>query len=88
MNKVARLKYKFNERQIMLLQYFYGDMDSSTTTKVHTELHQITKKTAIKDLKQLVASKLLTSKKIGTKIIYYPTLKVKELFNTPISSAI
>ena len=80
MNKLAKIKYKFNERQIMLLQYFYGDMDASTNTKVHTELHQITKKTAIKDLKQLEKTKFLFSKKIGTKLLYYPTEKVKELF--------
>jgi predicted transcriptional regulator len=44
-------------------------------------VYQVSRKTAIGDLKKLVMFGFLESNKIGRNIYYYATKKVKELFN-------
>ena len=43
-------------------------------------INQVTRKTAIKDLKGLVKKRFLTSGKQGRTVYYYGTNKIKELF--------
>lgn len=81
MNKAAEMKYDLNERQIQLLQYLQGDSDEKTSLKMHMSIYQVSRKTAIVDLKKLVTLGFLESNKIGRNIYYYATKKVKELFN-------
>jgi Fic family protein len=80
MNQKARIKYNFNDRQIQLLQYLYGDDEKRTSIMIHINTFQITKKTAIKDLKELKDKAFLADSKEGKNIYYYPTDKIKELF--------
>jgi Fic family protein len=52
MNQLSK-KYNINERQIQLLQYLFGDKTQRTSLKVHMNIYQVSKATAIKDLKKL-----------------------------------
>lgn len=81
-NKKAKLKYNFNERQIQVLQYLYGDPEERTNMKTHMNIFQITKMTAIKDLKDLENKNFLITQKEGKNLFYYPTDKIKKLFET------
>ena len=80
MNKLSKTKYNLNERQIQLLQYLYGDKNEKTSLNIHMNIYQVTKMTAIKDLKNLEESKFLISKKQGRNVYYYATNKIKKLF--------
>jgi len=80
MNKLSKAKYNFNERQIQLLQYLYGDSNERTSLNMHMNIYQVTKKTAIKDLKSLEKLKFLFSKRQGRNVYYYATDKIKRLF--------
>lgn len=80
MNKKCSIKYSLNQRQVQLLQFFYGNLDERTTMATHMEINQISKKTASVDLKDLVRKKFLISTKQGRRVYYYGTKKIKELF--------
>jgi len=80
MNKLSKTKYNLNERQIQLLQYLYGDKNEKTSLNIHMNIYQVTKMTAIKDLKILEELKFLISKKQGRNVYYYATNKIKKLF--------
>jgi Fic family protein len=80
MNKASETKYDLNERQIQLLQYLHGDPEERTSLKMHMNVYQIANKTAISDLKKLLALGLLSSKKVGRNVYYYATEKIRELF--------
>ncbi|MCK4744880.1 Fic family protein [Candidatus Parcubacteria bacterium] len=80
MNKKARLKYNFNERQIQLLQYLYRAPEERTSLRMHMNIYQVSAKSAIKDLKGLEKQKFLISKKQGRNIYYYPDDKINKLF--------
>ncbi len=80
MKSKSENKYSFNIRQVQLLQYLFGDPDGKTNLKTHVNLNQISNKTAIGDLKDLLKKGFLTSKKQGRYVYYYPTNKIKELF--------
>jgi Fic family protein len=73
--------YKFNDRQISLLQYFNGDPEEKTSLKMHINTNQVSKNTALKDLKSLTGQGFLEIKKQGKSIYYYPTNKIKSLFS-------
>ncbi|MFA5232247.1 MAG: Fic family protein [Candidatus Paceibacterota bacterium] len=81
MKVTSKLAHKFNERQIALLQYFNGDPTENTSLKMHMNTNQVSKNTALKDLKSLVKSGFLETKKQGKFIYYYPTNKIKTLFD-------
>lgn len=80
MNKLSRIKYNLNERQIQLLQYLYGDRDEKTSLNVHMNIYQVTKKTAIKDLRGLEKLGLIVSEKQGRNVYYYAADEIEELF--------
>ena len=80
MKKAAELKYGLNDRQIYLLQYLNGDPEEKTTQRMHMNIYQVTKMTAVKDLKALVDKGFLRRVKQGRSILYYGTDKIKELF--------
>lgn len=80
MNKLSRIKYNLNERQIQLLQYLSEDKNEKTSLNVHMNIYQVTKMTAIKDLKNLEELEFLTSKKQGRNVYYYATDKIERLF--------
>jgi Fic family protein len=80
MNKLSRAKYNLNERQIQLLQYFYGDKYEKTSFRIHMSIYQIAKRTAIKDLKDLEKLGFIVPEKRGRNVYYYATDRVEELF--------
>lgn len=80
MKKKCEEKYKLNIRQVQLLQYLYGDQDSRTTLKAHMNVNQVSKMTAHKDLKDLVAKSLLRGTKKGRNMYYAASKLVNELF--------
>jgi Fic family protein len=79
-NKEVKVKYKFNERQVQVLQYLCGDQDERTNMKTHMNIFQVAKMTAIKDLKDLEDKGFLNGQKEGRNFFYYPTEKIRELF--------
>ncbi len=82
MRKKFKEIYEFNDRQIHLLQYMYGDSDASTNLTAHMNVYQISKMTANTDLKKLVSIGLLHPKKQGRNVHYFGTDKIKSLFTT------
>lgn len=79
-NKEVKSKYFLNERQIRLLQYYYQNKDERTSLKLHMNINQISKMTAIKDLKILESLRFIMREKIGRTVHYYVTDKINELF--------
>jgi Fic family protein len=65
-------KFQLNTRQISLLNYLIGDLDSRTTTGIHMNINSISRRTAEKDLKGLLIKKLLITEKIGRMVYYFP----------------
>ncbi|MFH1453783.1 MAG: Fic family protein [Armatimonadota bacterium] len=75
-----RVKYNLNDRQIQLLRFYNENKNASTILKVYKNINKISKKTAIKDLKQLTDAGFLIRRKQGRKIYYYATENVSSLF--------
>ena len=80
MNKSAKTKYNLNDRQIQLLQFLFTNQDESTTLKTHMNINQISKATAIKDLKDLERAKFVKSQKVKRNLFYFADEKIKILF--------
>ncbi len=82
MRKIYGVRYHFNDRQIHLLQYLYGDADGETTLFSHMNVNQVSKMTASNDLKNLVKKGFLIRSKRGRNVFYSGTEKIEELFET------
>ena len=80
MRKHAEEKYRLNDRQIQLLQYLYQNKEDSTSWKTHMNIYQVSKETAILDIKKLEKLGLLRSVKKGRNVSYFAAEKIKELF--------
>ena len=80
MNMNAKTKYKLNDRQIQLLQFYYKNKDEKTSLVIHLTINQISKATAASDLNGLEKYKFIKAERIGRNIYYYGTEKIKELF--------
>lgn len=72
--------HNFNERQMKLLQYLEREIESRTNITSHMRLYSIQKVTAINDLKDLVEKGFLLKRKQGRNVYYYPTEKIKSVF--------
>jgi Fic family protein len=81
MAKVARDRYKLNDRQIQLLRYFYKNKDVTTSVGTHMKIYETSRITAMKDLKSLQGYGLVTPKRVGRTIYYYATEMVSSLFD-------
>lgn len=80
MAKIARGKYQFNDRQVQLLRYFYKNKDVTTSITSHMKVNEVSRLTAMKDLKDLQKHDFVTAKKSGRTVYYYSTDKVGALF--------
>ncbi|MFH1441588.1 MAG: Fic family protein [Candidatus Omnitrophota bacterium] len=80
MNSMAKKTYHLKDRQIQLLQYYYENKESYTNPKMHMRIYQISKKTAINDLKELERLGFVISQKVRRNTQYYVTEKIQELF--------
>ena len=81
MTKQARTKYHLNERQIQLLQFFQKNKDEGMSVPAHMNVNEISRATAITDLKTLEQKGFVFKKKIGRKVYYYATDNVEKLFS-------
>ena len=80
MKKRSEAIYDLNTRQVQLLQFLHGDTDERTNLTIHMNINQISKRTASKDLKDLVKKKFLIRVKQGRNVFYYGTDKISKLF--------
>ena len=80
MAKLARGKYQLNDRQIQLLRYFYKNKDATTSITSHAKVNEVSRLTAMKDLKRLQDHGFVTPKRTGRTIFYYATDKTAVLF--------
>ena len=80
MNKVAKTKYTLNDRQIQLLQFYYHNKEEYTTPKMHMNIYQISKSTAIRDLQELKKEGFISPKIVKKNTYYYATEKIEKLF--------
>jgi Fic family protein len=74
------VKYRLNDRQIHLLQYLHGDSDANTTITMHVNVNQVTRMTAMKDLRDLLEKGFLKRFKREKQVYYIGTEKIKKLF--------
>lgn len=80
MKKKSETAHSLNARQVQLLQFLHGDPDERTNLTIHTNINQIAKMTASKDLKDLVKKGFLKREKQGRSVYYYGTDKINKLF--------
>ncbi len=80
MAKLARGKYKLNDRQIQLLKYLHKDATLTSSIKSHSHMNDIGRMTARKDLERLEELGFLTSEKVGRDRPFTATSKTSELF--------
>ena len=71
----------FNNRQITLLNYFFNNENAKTSIKTYSQLHDVHRLTARKDLLILLEHGFLHTKKVGRYVYYFATEKVAELFD-------
>lgn len=69
-------KYSLNERQKQLVYYLISDKNPSVSVSSHMTLHNVSRQTASKDLNTLEQLGLVTSKRSGKFIKYYPASKI------------
>ncbi|MBP6974492.1 MAG: Fic family protein [Candidatus Pacebacteria bacterium] len=81
MSNLAHNAYGFNLRQIQVLQFLYENPTEFTTMTIHMNSQQISKKTAIGDLKELLKEGFLTEKPQGRYSYYFATTKLHKLFS-------
>lgn len=80
MARVARSKYRLNDRQIQALRYLHKNNTATLTIKTHARINLVTRMTARQDLEQLEKLNFLKSKKIGRERPFSATSKTSELF--------
>ncbi len=80
MARITQSKYNFNERQIQLLRYLYKNPSATTSIRTHSQVYNITRITARKDLEKLEQEGFLTSQKVGRERPFKGTDKVHKLF--------
>lgn len=73
--------FNINNRQFLLLQDFKANTNYTITIKTHSNINNITRMTARKDLLQLKEQGFLTTKKSGKYVYYFATEKITELFD-------
>ena len=81
MIKEARMKYHLNDRQILLMQSYYKNKDEGVSVAAHMNVNEISRATAISDLKTLERLDFILKKKTGKRVYYYATDKIETLFS-------
>lgn len=74
---IANIYNQLNHRQIKTIIALDIKTQSSITTTSYKNIHDISKITAMKDLKNLLELNLVNSKKEGRNVFYTPTNKIK-----------
>lgn len=76
MDRFAQKYYSLNKRQNRLLMFFSKHPNERITLKLHMNTNQISKQTAINDLRDLQKKGYLKSARVGRNVYYLPTKKV------------
>lgn len=76
MDVYAKKYLNLNKRQNRLLLFFYKHPEERITLKIHMNTNQISKQTAVNDLRDLLKNGFLKSQRAGRNIYYLPTEKV------------
>ena len=76
--RIARSKYRLNDRQIQLIKYLAADSDNSTTISSYISVSGVSRATAITDLVDLQRKALATKRKIGRVVYFYGTALTRE----------
>lgn len=79
-NKILNEHNDLNRRQIETLTRLKQDSEKPITLTIYKNIHNITKATAIKDLKNLLKLGLVDRKKQGRNIFYTTTPKADKIF--------
>lgn len=69
-------KFELNDRQKQLIYYLISDTDPSASVASHALLHNISRQTAVRDLKYLESKKLVYTKRSGKYVKYFPSDKL------------
>lgn len=80
MVKEARTKYHLNDRQIHLLQFYQKNRDEGVSISAHMNVNEISRATAITDLKVLDKLGFISKKKVGRRVYYYAVDESEKLF--------
>lgn len=81
MAELAQSEFNLNERQIQLLRYLHKNPEATTTIKTHSQVYEISRPTATKDLERLEELGFLASRRHGQKKPFAATDKTRELFH-------
>ena len=65
-----------NHRQLALINYFRARPNERTNLTAMVHINGVSKNTAINDLQQMAEEELLTRKRVGKYVFYYPTEKL------------
>ena len=68
-----------NIRQIQVAQFLKSNRDEPTNVSSVSQIFGVSKMTAVRDLKDMEEQNLLTKKKQGRNVFYYPTEKLLNL---------
>lgn len=78
-DRIIKQELPLNERQKLLIHYFLSDPRPSTSVSSYATINAVARQTAAKDLKKLVKVGLITSRREGKYIRYYPARRLKDL---------
>lgn len=81
MVKEARTEHHLNDRQIQILRFYQKNKDEGVSASAHMNVNEISRATAITDLKTLERKGFLFKRKTGRKVYYYATDRVEKLFS-------
>ena len=70
-----------NDRQKQLIHHMISDEKASTTITSHSQIHNISRQTGAKDLKELEDKEFLVSRREGKFVRYYPSDKLSSFKN-------
>lgn len=78
MDEIAKKDFDLNKRQNRLLLFFQKHPDEKITLKIHMNTNQISKQTAVNDLKGLLKKGYIKTKRTGRNIYYFTTSNVAD----------
>ncbi len=75
MDWAAKKYFNLNKRQNRLLMFFHKHPEERVTLAIHMNTHQVSKQTAVNDLRDLQKKGYLKSVRVGRNVYYLPTKK-------------
>ena len=72
---------ELNQRQVYTLKFLLSDQEAYTSKNSYSIMHNVSPKTAFRDLKMLLMLGLVSTATEGKQVIYRATEKATALFN-------